>query len=61
MLAGYPPGTKEILRGCKYDKLSGSVCFPEDVDKCEGVGSNVVCEKVKCFYIKRYSYESCIV
>ena len=50
MLAGYPPGTKEILRGCKYDKLSGSVCFPEDVDKCEGVGSNVVCEKVKCFY-----------
>ena len=39
------PGEKGILRGCKFDKMSGSICYPEDEDKCEGK----ICEKVKCF------------
>ena len=43
------PSRKEILRGCKFDKISGSVCYPEDEEE----------EKVTCFY--RYSYGSGIV
>jgi len=27
------PGCKEILRGCKFDKISGSVCYPENEDE----------------------------
>jgi len=43
------PGCKEILRGCKFDKISGSVCYPENEDE----------EKVTCFKLVKTVPDIC--